>query len=359
VRYIVNVALRVVGPPSESVPHTDFNKVDDVVDLEDAFTSAIRHCKEPEGPEPPALLWAGAPAGDVKTLLARFNEHPEVVGKQRVAAAYNGEVVLTDLSHERPSFTASQTTAVASLGKLPAAELQRLSTVYAVARSAGRLSSWPAVEGAWQAALTRRDSDAAAMCAFGVRVMDAMAKNLAARSAVLLNRAPPAARTAPPPPPGPTAPPAPTPLEDFKGRLKADVEAGLHRLLVNVDEHTLELELQDARAQQFRPVLATDLKRLRALAGDGDEVKWVIKTDGTLQFGPMTVTHPAVAGGKPIIAAGQAYLFETPDRRLAVLRLTNHSGHYQPSKDVLAVAEAVFAAHGIPAPKKTHQGYDT
>jgi hypothetical protein len=133
----------------------------------------------------------------------------------------------------------------------------------------------------------------------------------------------------------------------MRADIAAGVASGRYVQLRNLDEDNVELELADARDQQVRPVLATDLKRLKALAADGDEVKWVVRTDGALLFGPTTITHAAVAGGKPVVAAGQAYLFETPVRRLAVLRLTNKLGHYQPKKETLALPAKVFDAHGL------------
>ena len=147
-------------------------------------------------------------------------------------------------------------------------------------------------------------------------------------------------------------------VAEARAAIVEGVTQGRFKPLANIDLHLITVELEDAEALGFSPVDASETQRLRALAADGDEVKWVVTTDGRLSFGPPTVTHPAVAGGGPVIAAGQAYLFETPDQRLQVMHLSNHSGHYQPPFRALETAARIFDAHGIKAPKTTHHGHD-
>ena len=325
-----------------------FSEEKDPVALADAFTSALRHARTQDlsEPQPPALQWAGGNPADTNALLRRFNEHPQVRGCSKVAAVFAGEVTLTDLSGPRPNLSHERIEEAAAVRRLPAAELTALNQQYAYARAAGRLSSWAANEVAWEAAKKRGDVAAARLCAYNVGILDHMTKQLTKGTS---------------PAPAAVAKPdrmnLPT-VAEARASIVEGVAQGRFKPLANKDAHVLTQELEFAEDMGFSPIDASDARRLRVLAAEGAEVKWVITTDGRLSFGPETVTHPAIARGQPVIAAGQAYIYEGVDEPLEVMHLSNHSGHYQPPFSALETAARLFEAHGIPAPKDTHHGHD-
>jgi hypothetical protein len=325
-----------------------FSEEKDPAALADGFTSALRHARTQDlsEPAPPALQWAGGDPADTNALVRRFNEHPQVRGCSKVAAVFAGEVTLTDLSGPRPNLSHERIEEAAAVRRLPAAELTALTQQYAYARAAGRLSSWTANEAAWDAANKRGDVAAARLCAYSVGILDHMSKQLSKGTS---------------PVPSAVAKPArmnvPT-VAEARAAIVEGVTQGRFKPLTNNDAHVLAEELELANDLGFWPIDASDTVRLRALAEDGDEVKWVVTADGRLSFGPPTVSHPAVARGQAVIAAGQAYIYEGVDEPLEVMHLSNHSGHYQPPFSALETAARLFEAHGIPAPKETHHGHD-
>ena len=84
--------------------------------------------------------------------------------------------------------------------------------------------------------------------------------------------------------------------------------------------------------------------------GDG-QVKWVVTIDGKLRVIPKFVdnqelAHSVIANGSDVIAAGEAYIAGANGEYIG-LEITNHSGHYAPSKASLSIRRANFESYGI------------
>ncbi|TDC83508.1 hypothetical protein E1193_08665 [Micromonospora sp. KC606] len=111
----------------------------------------------------------------------------------------------------------------------------------------------------------------------------------------------------------------------------------------------LEAELELADDLGVRPV------RLGAAGFDATieqgTLKWVITMDGSILVMPHTVqateiSHTALARGAPVLAAGEVEIAGGGGVYFG-LRISNHSGHYQPSDASLDFAVRVFADAGI------------
>ena len=80
-------------------------------------------------------------------------------------------------------------------------------------------------------------------------------------------------------------------------------------------------------------------------------IKWVVTEAGELLISPHSVggseiSHAVIAGGRPVLAAGQAEIAGSGGAYIG-LSITNHSGHYMPSEGSLQVGIDAFAALGI------------
>lgn len=303
--------------------------------LADAFTAALRHLRAPSPEPPPALRWAEEPSNK-RELLQRINAHPVLVERGLVASEFNDEVVFTDVTTTKPQLAAERERNIGSVRAAEPAEREALGKDYAVARSAGRFSSWPEIVRAWDAADSRGDVRAQRLAAFAALALETMQRARQRPSA-------------PPPRSGGALTPT---LLDVRTELAKRLQAGELKPLVNRDQHAIQAELADARRQRFSRVPPTDRAALRALMERANEdLKWIVTEKGELFFGLASVTHAVVAHPDAVVAAGQASLYERPDGRLSCLSLDNTSGHFRPSPALLPLAAQVFEAHGIDVPR--------
>lgn len=79
-------------------------------------------------------------------------------------------------------------------------------------------------------------------------------------------------------------------------------------------------------------------------------LKYVVLVDGTVIVGPKfhdgveVLTHPVLAGGADVTAAGDIE-FATGKGIVFVVDITRHSGHYEPSEDSVDHAADVLGEH--------------
>lgn len=94
--------------------------------------------------------------------------------------------------------------------------------------------------------------------------------------------------------------------------------------------HLYEREQAEAERRGVVPVPARDEERLAKLAEQGT-LKFVLTEEREVLFGPMSVKHPVLARGRPVLSAGEAELiFLARGKGFLVADLNNHSGHYRP-----------------------------
>lgn len=112
-------------------------------------------------------------------LAAANASHPLLHAKGNVASYVGGDFVITDLSAKRPSLPDDRFAKVRALADLDKGDRARVDLDVAAARAAGRLSSWPELLKAWDAADARKDARAVLMCAACFVLYDEMRKSIA------------------------------------------------------------------------------------------------------------------------------------------------------------------------------------
>ena len=118
----------------------------------------------------------------------------------------------------------------------------------------------------------------------------------------------------------------------------------------NKTPSSLEVEMAAVGETGFEPMSPKDpaFDRARETWEEGgDAVNYVVTEQGELKVGPQKVGdvhihHSVLAGGEPVLAAGQVQL--AADR---VISLDNESGHYHPSAESLDVAARAWEDAGF------------
>jgi len=127
--------------------------------------------------------------------------------------------------------------------------------------------------------------------------------------------------------------------------------------LPNRQPENLQKELDDAERAGVTPTtVSLDSKDFNELADksvqSGDTVKWAVTTDNELVVAPehaddgTEIKHPVLTDGGDVLAAGEARFDRDGDGGL-VVDLNDHSGHYQPPGDRLALGTKAFEDRGI------------
>ena len=81
-------------------------------------------------------------------------------------------------------------------------------------------------------------------------------------------------------------------------------------------------------------------------------VKWAVLSDGRLVvvpklMGKYEVPHSILSGGGPVRAAGEADLAGTARTGYFAIEIDNHSGHFLPTIDSVAIGIAAFRSAGV------------
>jgi len=112
---------------------------------------------------------------------------------------------------------------------------------------------------------------------------------------------------------------------------------------------TLAAEVDAAEAVGFEPI-SPNTRAFDAAVNEGT-IKYVVLETGEVLVAPHTIegieiSHAAIAGGRPVVAAGEADIAALGSRRIGV-SISRQSGHYRPSEASLDVALDAFRHLGI------------
>ena len=122
------------------------------------------------------------------------------------------------------------------------------------------------------------------------------------------------------------------------------------RLFHNLLPSRLSQELEAARRVLVDPFMIPS-DAFDALAAQGAQMIYVVLPDCRLVAAPRSqrgefISHAVLATGGPVLAAGE-FQMNIDDTAMAVSKLDNMSGHYQPGSATLALARTAFEAAGI------------
>lgn len=138
------------------------------------------------------------------------------------------------------------------------------------------------------------------------------------------------------------------PGEDAVSAREGPVRPSL--LYPNQLPHLYEREQAEALRQDVQPVPARAEEALARLAERGT-LKFVVTQEREVFFGPVTLKHPVLARGKPVLSAGEAELvFLAKGRGFYVAELNHHSGHYRPLRSSLLHATEAMRRAGFTVP---------
>jgi hypothetical protein len=110
---------------------------------------------------------------------------------------------------------------------------------------------------------------------------------------------------------------------------------------------------QAAAAKAGTPIVRAGDPDFEKVVNSGT-VKFVVTEGGDLIVAPHTyrgheVTHAVLAGGRPVLTAGQAEIAGAGGKYFGI-SISNHSGHYMPSARSLSIAREAFARAGVVFP---------
>src|SRR5690242_7830693 len=125
--------------------------------------------------------------------------------------------------------------------------------------------------------------------------------------------------------------------------------SGNVRLFENHFPQFLQSELAIARALHVKPLRVGEKGFDEVI--DSDKVKWAIDANGVLKVipkrvGSKEIKHSVITGGKPVLAAGEAYIAGS-NGTYYLLDIDNNSGHFLPSSESLQLGINAFAAAGV------------
>jgi RHS repeat-associated protein len=158
---------------------------------------------------------------------------------------------------------------------------------------------------------------------------------------------PPPGGGAPPaggsPPKGGSPPSGPSPIGEG-GPVEGAGGTYLNQLPERLAEETAEMARVGAA-----PIQA-GTPEFEAAVNQGT-IKWVVTESGELLITPafvgdVEISHAALAGGKPVLAAGQADIAAGGGQYVGI-GITEHSGHYKPPPESLEIGKQAFARWGI------------
>jgi hypothetical protein len=86
----------------------------------------------------------------------------------------------------------------------------------------------------------------------------------------------------------------------------------------------------------------------------GKPQTYVVTVDGVFRLGGYLNEHVEVAGGEPILAAGEAFLEASPEGSWRITALNNRSYGYMPAAACWVAVERALASTGVEYP---HAGF--